>query len=46
MNRIEEDVLFSWQCDGPWQQFTDSVYRPVGDDVKYMVKVALGIYAI
>ncbi|EBV4144029.1 hypothetical protein DOQ87_24480 [Salmonella enterica subsp. enterica serovar Benin] len=39
-------MLFSWQRDAPWQQFTDPVYRLGGDDVKYMVKVALWIYAV
>ena len=45
-DRIDGDVLFSWQCYAPGEQFIHPNDRPVFDDVKYMVKVALGIYAI
>ena len=40
-NRIDERGLFSWQYDAPRQQLADPVYRPVSDNIKRMVKVAL-----
>jgi hypothetical protein len=45
-NRIDGDVLLSWQRYSPGQQLADPVDRPVSYDVKDMAKVAFWVHSV
>lgn len=43
---VDGDVLFSWQCYAPGEQFIHPIVRPVCYDVKHMTEVAFWIHAV